>query len=333
MNVLLTGGLGFIGSHTAAVLAAKGHNIVLLDNLSNSRIEVLNRLITLIGKPIAFYVCDVRESVSLKRILINNNIQVVIHFAGLKSVAESGQDPLRYYENNVGGTISLLGAMSEAKINKLIFSSSATVYGAPQYLPYDEAHPTVPMNTYGSTKLQAEQMLMDLAKSNLNSSIISLRYFNPVGAHESGLLGEAPNGLPNNLMPYICQVASGKLSHLNIYGDDYETQDGTGERDFIHVMDLAEGHAAALNWVMEKTGYEVVNLGTGIPMSVNSLISTFESANECIIPRKIQARRPGDLASYYASSEKAAILLSWQAKRSPSEMCRSAWKFQVALAE
>ena len=333
MNILLTGGLGFIGSHTAAVLTTKGHNITLLDNLCNSRTEVLNNLISITGKPVNFYRCDVRDVASVKKILIDRNIQVVIHFAGLKSVAESGQYALRYYENNVGGTISLLVAMSSANINKLIFSSSATVYGVPQYLPYDEAHPTKPMNTYGNTKLQAEQILMDFAKSDLNSSIISLRYFNPVGAHESGLLGEAPNGLPNNLMPCICQVASGKLPHLNIYGDDYETQDGTAERDFIHVMDLAEGHAAALNWVMKKTGYEVINLGTGIPISVNSLISAFESANKCILPKKVEGRRSGDLPSYYASSEKAAAILSWKARRNSSDMCRSAWKFQVTLAK
>jgi UDP-glucose 4-epimerase len=187
------------------------------------------------------------------------------------------------------------------------------------------------MNTYGNTKLQAEQILMDLVKSNLNLSIMSLRYFNPVGAHESGMLGESPNGLPNNLMPYICQVASGKLSHLNIYGDNYETKDGTGERDYIHVMDLAEGHAAALNWVLEKTGYEVVNLGTGIPISVYGMVKAFESANGCIIPKRVQGRRPGDLPSYYASVKKALALLSWQAKRNSSDMCGSAWKFQASL--
>lgn len=333
MNILITGGLGFIGSHIAAVLAAKGYSITLLDNLCNSRLEVLNKLTCLIGKSVDFYRCDVRDTKDVKKILIDKNIQVVIHVAGLKSVAESGQHPLRYYENNVGGTISLLGAMSAAKVNKLIFSSSATVYGAPQYLPYDEAHPTIPINTYGNTKLQAEQILIDLVKSNLNLSIISLRYFNPVGAHESGMLGEVPNGLPNNLMPYICQVASGRLSHLNIYGDDYETKDGTGERDFIHVMDLAEGHAAALNWVMEKTGYEAVNLGTGIPISVYGMVNAFESANGCKIPKRVQGRRSGDLPSYYASAKKALTLLSWQAKRNSSDMCRSAWKFQAALAE
>ncbi len=333
MNILLTGGLGFIGSHTALVLATKGHKITLLDNLCNSRIDVLNRLISITGEPIDFYKCDIRDAKNVEKILIDKNIQAVIHFAGLKSVAESSQYPLKYYDNNVGGTIGLLGAMNEAKVNKLIFSSSATVYGAPQYLPYDEVHPTMPINTYGTTKLQAEQILLDYAKSNLNASIISLRYFNPVGAHESGLLGEAPNGVPNNLMPYICQVASGRMPHLNIYGDDYDTDDGTGERDFIHVMDLAEGHEAALNWVVEKTGYEVLNLGTGIPISVYGLVSAFESANQCIIPKKVQGRRLGDLPSYYASPKKAAVILSWQAKRNSSEMCRSAWKFQTSLAE
>lgn len=332
MNILLTGGLGFIGSHTAAVLACEGHNLTLLDNLCNSRMEVLNKLISIAGKQIAFYRCDVRDVANVKKILMDRDIQVVMHFAGLKSVAESAQFPLSYYEHNVGGTISLLVAMNSVRVSKLIFSSSATVYGTPQYLPYDEEHPTRPMNTYGNTKLQAEQILLDYAKSNLNSSIISLRYFNPVGAHESGLLGEEPNGLPNNLMPCICQVASGRLTHLNIYGDDYQTEDGTAERDFIHVVDLAEGHAAALNWVMEKTGYEVINLGTGIPISVYGLVNAFENANHCVIPKKIKGRRSGDLPSYYASSEKANTILSWKAKRNPIDMCRSAWKFQVTLS-
>jgi len=328
MRILLTGGLGFIGSHTAVVLVEQGHDVVLLDNLCNSQIGTLKNLATITGQSIPFYEKDVRDTQAVQKILLEHHIEVVIHFAGLKSVAESAQDPLKYYDNNVSGSIALLEAMKLAKVYQLIFSSSATVYGEPQYLPYDEAHPTVPMNTYGKTKLQVEEILQDLAKSNPEWSIACLRYFNPVGAHESGLIGELPNGVPNNLMPYVCQVASKKLPHINIFGDDYETKDGTGERDYIHVMDLAEGHAATLGWLTQQKGCEAINLGTGLPYSVYDLISAFEQAAQCEIPRQVQGRRAGDLPIYYAQAKKAKVILGWQAQRDLQMMCDSAWKFQ-----
>lgn len=331
MNILLTGGLGFIGSHTAAVLAAQGHNAIILDNLCNSEIATLDNLAAIIGKRPTFYEGDIRDADLLKKVFSQNAIDVVIHFAGLKSVAESGIDPLKYYDNNVGGTICLIEAMQAAKVCKLIFSSSATVYGVPEYLPYDENHPTVPMNTYGKTKLQVEEILQDLSHAEPDWSIVCLRYFNPVGAHESGLIGEHPRGTPNNLMPYVCQVASGKLPHLNVFGDDYETKDGTGERDYIHVMDLAEGHAAALDLVKGWIGFETINLGTGVAYSVLDLIVAFERSAKRTITKVMQGRRSGDLPVYYAKADKAKQLLDWQAKRGLQEMCDSSWKFQELL--
>ncbi|QWD87302.1 UDP-glucose 4-epimerase GalE [Polynucleobacter paludilacus] len=327
MNILLTGGLGFIGSHTAVVLAQQGHQVVILDNLCNSQMEVLANLESITGKKLRFYEADIREGLALRKILSDNQIEAVMHFAGLKSVAESAQDPLKYYDNNVCGTINLIEAMQAEKINKFIFSSSATVYGVPQYLPYDEDHPLEPINTYGKTKLQVEEILQDLVKSDPSWSVVALRYFNPVGAHESGLIGESPKGVPNNLMPYICQVASGKLPHLNIFGDDYETKDGTGERDYIHVMDLAEGHVAALNFVNQHPGFHAINLGTGVSYSVYDLIGAFEQAANSMIVRKVQPRRSGDLAIYYAKADKAKNLLGWQAKRDLQVMCKSGWNF------
>jgi len=228
----------------------------------------------------------------------------------------------------VNGTISLIGAMQSQTVRKLIFSSSATVYGVSHYLPCDEEHPLAPINPYGKSKLQAEQIMQDLAKSDPLWSIVALRYFNPVGAHESGLIGEVPNGIPNNLMPYICQVASGILPYLNVFGDDYDTKDGTGERDYIHVMDLAEGHAAAIDWLAKNTGFEAINLGTGMPYSVYDLISAFEQAADCVIPKQVKGRREGDLPIYYAKAEKAKAILGWKAKRDLQMMCDSSWNFQ-----
>ncbi len=331
MNILLTGGLGFIGSHTAAVLGAQGHDITIVDNLCNSNIQVLDSLGIIIGKSPTFYQGDVRDPAVLKKIFSEQVIDVVIHFAGLKSVAESATDPLKYYDNNVGGSIALIEAMQIAKVKKLIFSSSATVYGVPEYLPYDEKHPLEPMNTYGKTKLQVEEILSDLSKAEQDWAIVCLRYFNPVGAHESGLIGEHPQGVPNNLMPYVCQVASGKLPHLNVFGDDYDTKDGTGERDYIHVMDLAEGHMAALNWVKDWSGYETINLGTGVAYSVYDLIKAFEKSAERSIETVVQGRRSGDLPVYFAKADKAKRLLGWEAKRGLQEMCDSSWQFQEKL--
>ncbi|BDT78429.1 UDP-glucose 4-epimerase GalE [Polynucleobacter yangtzensis] len=333
MNILLTGGLGFIGSHTATVLAAEGHEIVIIDNLSNSQRQTLDSLEVITGKKLPFYEGDIRDVPLLKEILKKHHIECVIHFAGLKSVAESGIDPLKYFDNNVSGSISLIEAMQAEGVKKLIFSSSATVYGVPQYLPYDEEHPLAPMNVYGRTKLQVEEILQDLSKSDPDWSIVCLRYFNPIGAHESGLIGELPQGVPNNLMPYICQVVSGKLPYLNIFGDDYDTKDGTGERDYIHVMDLAEGHAAALAFTNATKGWEAINLGTGNPYSVYDLISAFEKSANQAIPRVVKERRSGDLPIYYAKAGKAKQCLNWQAKRGLQLMCDSSWKYQKLLAD
>lgn len=331
MNILLTGGLGFIGSHTATVLADYGHHVVIIDNLCNSQKETLNSLRSITGKDLPFYEGDVRDLPLLKRILKEEQIECVIHFAGLKSVAQSQTNPLEYFDNNVGGSIALLEAMQAINIKKLIFSSSATVYGAPQYLPYDEAHPLQPINVYGRTKLQVEEILQDLSQSDSTWSIVCLRYFNPIGAHNCGLIGERPQGIPNNLMPYLCQVASGQLPHLNIFGDDYDTKDGTGERDYIHVMDLAEGHAAALALMNRQTGFEAINLGTGNPVSVYELVHAFERSIQRTIPRIVQKRRSGDLPIYYAKVDRALKLLNWTAQRDLQAMCDSSWKYQQQI--
>jgi UDP-glucose 4-epimerase len=327
MNILLTGGLGFIGSHTASVLVSKGYNPILLDNLCNSQPETVDRLEQIAGKKLVFCNVDVRDTSAVRQILKDQQINAVMHFAGLKSVAESESEPLKYYDNNVSGTISLIEAMQEVGLRQLIFSSSATVYGIPQYLPYDENHPTVPINTYGRTKLQVEDILRDLAQSDPSWSIACLRYFNPVGAHASGLIGELPKGIPNNLMPYVCQVASGKLPCLKIFGDDYETSDGTGQRDYIHVMDLAEGHLATLLYLEANPGCHFINLGTGQPYSVKQLVAAFEKAIGRAINQEIEARRSGDLPVYYATADKAKALLGWEAGRDLQSMCDSAWNF------
>ena len=266
---------------------------------------------------------DVRDTGLLVRTLTEFKIDAVIHFAGLKAVGESGQQPLKYYDNNVAGSISLLEAMKQTDVKTIVFSSSATVYGEPQYLPYDEEHPLNPINTYGRTKLQVEEILQDLANSDSKWCIALLRYFNPVGAHESGLIGEDPNGIPNNLMPYIMQVASGKLPHLNIFGNDYDTRDGTGERDYIHVMDLAEGHLAALKYLDQSTGCEIFNLGTGQAVSVIKLVKAYEQASGKIIPTVIAPRRSGDLPIYYSKTLKAFEKMGWQANRGVADICTS----------
>jgi UDP-glucose 4-epimerase len=327
MNILLTGGLGFIGSHTASALVSKGYNPILLDNLCNSQLETVDRLEQIAGKKLIFCNADVRDTNTVRQILKEQRINAVMHFAGLKSVAESESEPLKYYDNNVTGTISLLEAMQDARLRQLIFSSSATVYGIPQYLPYDENHPTVPINTYGRSKLQVEHILRDLAQSDPSWSIACLRYFNPVGAHASGLIGELPKGIPNNLMPYVCQVASGKLPYLKIFGGDYETPDGTGQRDYIHVMDLAEGHLATLLYLESHPGCHFINLGTGAPYSVKQLVVAFEKTIGRSLDQRIEKRRSGDLPVYYATADKAKALLGWKAGRSLQSMCDSAWNF------
>jgi len=328
MNVMLTGGMGYIGSHTATVLTEAGYQVVLYDNLSNSKSSVLDRLESITGKRLIFIKGDVRDPSKLEQTFTDHRINVVIHFAGLKAVGESVEKPIDYYENNVTGTISLLKAMHSANIKTLVFSSSATVYGNPQYLPLDEEHPTSATNPYGRSKLQIEEVLADLANSDPEWSIVCLRYFNPVGAHDSGLIGEDPNDIPNNLMPYIAQVASGKLPYLNIFGGDYNTKDGTGVRDYIHVMDLAEGHKSAVEFLNNHTGWHVINLGTGTGYSVLEMIQAFEQATGKAIPYQIINRRSGDIATCYAKIENSNQQLNWKAKRRLVEMCRSTWDFQ-----
>jgi UDP-glucose 4-epimerase len=327
-RVLLTGGMGYIGSHTAVVLAEAGHEVVLFDNLCNSKVSVLDRLETIIGKRLPFIEGDVRDADKLEGALKAHKIDAVIHFAGLKAVGESVEKPIDYYDNNVTGTISLLKAMRAADVKTLVFSSSATVYGDPQYLPLDEAHPTSATNPYGRSKLQIEEILADVAKSDTSWRIACLRYFNPVGAHDSGLIGEDPNEIPNNLMPYIAQVASGKLPKLNVFGDDYDTIDGTGVRDYIHVMDLADGHSAALDFLEQETGWYAINLGTGTGYSVLEMVKAFEAASKRSVPYQIAPRRAGDIATCYAKVDKAKQQLGWEAMRSLQEMCASSWKFQ-----
>ena len=331
MNILLTGGAGYIGSHAAVVLTEAGHQVVILDNFCNSHRGVLDRLAKLLGKTLPCIDGDIRDTEHVKKVLQDYKIDAVMHFAGLKAVGESVQKPIEYFDNNVAGTISLLQAMRASNIKTLVFSSSATVYGAPQYLPLDESHPTQAANPYGRSKLYIEEMLADVVASDASWHIACLRYFNPVGAHESGLIGEDPNGIPNNLMPYIAQVASGKLAYLNVYGNDYDTPDGTGVRDYIHVMDLAEGHLAALNFIEQQSGLHVFNLGTGKGSSVLEMVKAFEEVSGKSIPLKVTTRRVGDVATCYAEVDRASLDLSWNATRTLQEMCASTWNFQKDL--
>lgn len=328
MNILLTGGAGYIGSHTAVVLSQAGHEVVLVDNFCNSRKSVLERLQKILGKELPCFEGDVRDTALVTKILQDCKINAVIHFAGLKAVGESIQKPIEYYSNNVQGTVSLLEAMKKNNVKTLVFSSSATVYGDPQYLPIDENHPTSATNAYGRSKLHIEEMLRDVANSDVDWKIICLRYFNPVGAHESGLIGEEPSGLPNNLMPFIAQVADSKFPHLNVYGNDYPTVDGTGVRDYIHVVDLAEGHLAALGYAHNHQGWDVFNLGTGHGVSVLEMVSSYQHASGKEIAYQIKGRRNGDIASCYARVEKSQDLLQWRSKRILDQMCKSSWLWQ-----
>jgi UDP-glucose 4-epimerase len=332
LRILLTGGTGYIGSHTAVTLIKAGHEVTLFDNLSNSDSSVLQSLEKILNKKITFIEGDIRDLKLLSNTLKKYKIDTVIHFAGLKAVAESVENPAQYYVNNVGGSLSLIRAMQENAIKKIVFSSSATVYGEPQYLPYDEDHPTNPVNPYGCTKLFIEEILRDVADSDSEWSVAALRYFNPVGAHESALIGDSPKGIPNNLMPYIVKVASGELEKLKIFGDDYETRDGTGERDYIHVMDLAEGHLAALNFLKKHRGWHVTNLGSGKSTTVLELINIFEKINHKKIPYEIVARREGDLPAYFAKPDLANKILCWKTQRTLESMCESAWKFNEVHA-
>jgi len=328
MNILLTGGAGYIGSHAAVVLTEAGHQVVILDNFCNSQRSVLERLAKILGKAVPCVEGDIRDTELVKKVLKDYQIDAVMHFAGLKAVGESVQNPIDYFDNNVGCTISLLQAMRASNIKTLVFSSSATVYGAPQYLPLDENHPTQATNPYGRSKLHIEEMLADIVVSEPTWHVACLRYFNPVGAHESGLIGEDPNGIPNNLMPYIAQVALGKLPYLNVYGNDYDTPDGTGVRDYIHVMDLAEGHLAALSFIKQKSVLNIFNLGTGKGNSVLEMVKAFEEVSGKSIPLKVTNRRAGDVATCYARVDKSSADLSWKATRTLQEMCSSTWNFQ-----
>lgn len=328
MNVLLTGGAGYIGNHTAVALFEAGHRVVVYDNFSNSDRGALKRLEQILGSSVTTIEGDVRDTALLQRTLTEQQINAVIHFAGLKAVGESVSQPVDYYANNVQGAISLLQAMQAAQCKTLVFSSSATVYGDPKYLPIDEAHPTSATNPYGRSKLHIEEILSDLSASDPSWHIAALRYFNPVGAHASGLIGENPNGIPNNLMPFIAQVAVGKLPQLKVFGNDYDTPDGTGVRDYIHVMDLAEGHLAALKFLTQQSGLHTFNLGTGRGYSVLEMIKAFEAASGKPVPFSVAPRRAGDIASCYASVELSAKKLQWRATRDLKEMCESGWRFQ-----
>lgn len=333
MRILLTGGAGYIGSHTAVALAAAGHEVVCFDNLSNSRAEVMDRLETITGQSIPLIVGDIRDRTALEQAMRSHAIEAVIHFAGLKAVGEAVAKPLIYYDNNVRGTLSLIEAMIACSVRTLVFSSSATVYGEPQYLPLDEIHPTSATNPYGRTKLMIEEMLTDIAAADPDWRIAVLRYFNPVGAHESGLIGEDPNGIPNNLMPFISRVASGRLERLSVFGDDYDTPDGTGVRDYIHVTDLAAGHLAALGAISSHSEpISTWNLGTGQGYSVLEMVRAFERVNGVSVPFQIADRRPGDVASCYASPDKAKAELGWESVLGLEDMCASMWRFERMLA-
>ena len=335
MNTLLTGGAGYIGSHTAIKLSQAGHEVVIFDNFSNSSRQVIVKLRKILGKSLRCIHGDVRDTSLVVKTLSRYKIDSVIHFAGLKAVNESVQKPLTYYSNNVQGTISLVEALQYSGIRRLIFSSSATVYGDPKYLPIDEMHPVSPTNPYGQSKLQIEQILRDLSISDKSWNILCLRYFNPVGAHDSGLIGEAPNGTPNNLLPYLAQVACGMLPELNIFGADYPTPDGTGIRDYIHVMDIAEGHLAALAYVFSgesrrhsESNFDQINLGTGKGYSVLEMIDAYQKASAKKIPYQVISRRQGDIGSCIASVDKAFDILRWKSSRNLDEMCISSWNFQ-----
>jgi UDP-glucose 4-epimerase len=327
--ILVTGGAGYIGSHTTLALLQAGMNVVVLDNLCNSSQESLRRVGDLAGRMPVFVTGDVRDVEVLERLFSDHDVDTVMHFAGLKAVGESVASPVRYYDNNVNGSLALLRAMAKAQVFNFVFSSSATVYGDPAQMPISEACPvSQPANPYGRSKLMVEDMLRDLAASDPRWRIAILRYFNPVGAHESGLIGEDPNGIPNNLLPYITQVAVGKLPELAVFGNDYPTPDGTGVRDYIHVVDLAEGHLQALQAIQTRNGANVWNLGTGQGYSVLNMLSAFEAASGKKVPYRFSPRRPGDVAICYADVSKATTELGWIAKRGLEDMMRDAWRWQ-----
>ena len=331
MNVLVTGGAGYIGSHTCLELLQGGHQVTVIDNLCNSNSESLNRVQELTGKSLRFYQGDVRDEGLLRRIFAENDIGCVIHFAGLKAVGESVALPWKYYDNNLNSTLVLTKVMADSGVKKLIFSSSATVYTADNEMPLRETSRTGGCtNPYGWTKYMTEQILSGIAHADPDWSVVLLRYFNPIGAHASGRIGEDPRGIPNNLMPYITQVAVGRREYLSVYGNDYDTHDGTGVRDYIHVVDLSRGHVAAVNYAMAHSGCEVFNLGTGVGYSVLDMVHTFREVNGVDVPYRIVDRRPGDLAVCYADPAKSAEILGWQAEHTLADMCRDSWRWQSA---
>ncbi|WP_077285837.1 UDP-glucose 4-epimerase GalE [Cognaticolwellia aestuarii] len=328
MSLLITGGTGFIGSHTVVELLALDKDIIIVDNLANSSTLVLDRIKQITGKTVTFIEADICDRVAMQQVFSEHDIEAVVHFAGLKAVGESSTMPLSYYHNNVSGSVTLLQVMAEHGVKNLVFSSSATVYGENNPSPLDETMPTSATNPYGQTKLMIENILFDLAKSDDEWSIACLRYFNPIGAHESGLIGENPNGIPNNLLPYVSQVAVGRLAQLQVFGDDYPTSDGTGVRDYIHVVDLAQGHVKALEKLHEIKGCVPINLGTGNGTSVLEIVNTFKEISGQDIPFKIVPRRAGDIATVFADAKVANKLLNWHAKRDLATMIADTWRWQ-----
>ena len=328
MRIVITGGAGYIGSHTLLDVLAADHDAIIIDNYANSSPAALARAKTLSNRDFDHYNASINNQADLEAIFDKHRPEAVIHFAGLKAVGESEEIPLTYYEENVTGTVRLLKAMDKFDCKTIVFSSSATVYGLPDFLPFDESHPLRPINPYGRTKYFNEEIIRDWAGTDPEKSAILLRYFNPVGAHSSGMLGEDPNGIPNNLVPFIAQVAVGRRSHLNIFGNDYDTPDGTGIRDYIHVSDLAAGHLAALNYAKDHKGVEPINLGTGKGHSVLEMVKAFEKASGTPINYRIMPRRKGDLDSSYADTDKAEQLLGWRATKSIDDMCQDVWRWQ-----
>ncbi len=326
-KILITGGAGFIGSHACVEFLEAGFSIAVLDNLSNSKEESIRRIEKITGKTVDFYKADMRDAQAVRKIFEEQEIDAVVHFAGLKAVGESVAKPLEYYENNIGGTFVLLEVMREFGCKTIVFSSSATVYGMNNPVPYVEDMPTSATNPYGYTKVMIEQILHDICISDPEFQVVALRYFNPIGAHKSGLIGEDPNGIPNNLLPYIGQVAVGKLQQLSVFGDDYDTPDGTGVRDYIHVVDLAKGHVLAVNFAKAHNGFMPINLGTGQGVSVLEMVHAYEKACGKPINYRIADRRPGDIASSYANAARAKELLGWQAEETLETMCADSWRF------
>ncbi len=328
MSILVTGGAGYIGSHTCVEMLNSGYEVIVIDNLDNSSQESLERVQKITGKTVKFYENDVRDKEALRKIFSENKIEACIHFAGLKAVGESVREPIKYYDNNLCSTLSLIEVMTEFNVKKIVFSSSATVYGVAKEMPLKEGMPTGAINPYGRTKLFIEEILKDLYVADNSWSIALLRYFNPIGAHKSGTIGEDPKGIPNNLMPYISQVAVGKLPELHVFGNDYNTVDGTGVRDYIHVVDLAKGHVKAVNYVLKTEGCEAINLGTGNGTSVLQLRDAFVNASGVDVPYVIDPRRPGDPDEVYADASKACELLGWKAELGIKEMCEDTWRWQ-----